>query len=81
MLVPLPPSASATFTNLRVISFDGMGEATRLGPMYKDMTVDRLKRAVTATLRRPAYTWEDMNLYHLGVVMKNGRSSQIKAMG
>lgn len=74
MFAHLPPSASATtFTNLKVISFDGAGEATLLGSMYIDMTVDRLKRAVTAMLRRPAYTWEDMNLYHLGVVMKNSK--------
>ncbi|KUJ11920.1 uncharacterized protein LY89DRAFT_738558 [Mollisia scopiformis] len=69
-----PPSASATtFANVQVISVDGAGEAT-LGFLYKDMTVDRLKRAIVSVLRRPAYIWEDMNLYHLGVVMKNDQT-------
>lgn len=66
--------SSTSYANLRIIGVDGAGAAT-LGLIYKDMTVDQLKRSITATLRRPVYTWEDLNLYHLGVVMRNGISS------
>lgn len=74
-----PSSSSASTTspsstilqNLHILSLDGTG-ATTLPFMYKDMTVDRLKRSITATLRKPAYMWEELSLYCLGVVMKNG---------
>ncbi|KAE8442261.1 hypothetical protein EG329_003521 [Mollisiaceae sp. DMI_Dod_QoI] len=71
MLVrPTADASSTKLTNLHVISIDGTG-ATTLDFIYKNMTVDCFKRTIIARLRRPAYLWEDLNLYHSGVVMKN----------
>jgi hypothetical protein len=72
MVARTPTTVSPTsYANLRIIRVDGAGDVT-LDLVFKDMTVGQLKRSITSTLRRPAYMWEDLNLYHLGVVMRNG---------
>lgn len=63
--------SSTSYTDVRLIGVDGSGSIT-LDALNKDMTVIELKQAVASILQRPAHTWEDIHLYHLGVVMRNG---------
>jgi hypothetical protein len=53
------------------LGVDGTGEQV-LNGIYKEMTVDRLKRTVTMLNRKPASSWEGLQLYHLGNEMSNG---------
>jgi hypothetical protein len=62
---------SATISDIHVVGVDGTGEQV-LNGMYKEMTIDRLKRTVTMLNRKPASTWESLQLYHLGSEMHNG---------
>jgi hypothetical protein len=62
---------SATISNIHVLGVDGTGEQV-LNGMYKEMTVDRLKRTVTMLNRKPASSWEGLQMYHLGTEMTNG---------
>jgi len=64
---------SATINDIHVVGVDGTGEQV-LNGMYKEMTIDRLKRTVTILNRKPASTWESLQLYHLGNEMHNGES-------
>ncbi len=65
--------ASETINAIHVLSIDGTGEQV-LNGMYKEMTVDRLKRTITVLNRRSANTWESLQLYHLGNEMHNGET-------
>jgi len=62
---------SATISDIHVVGVDGTGEQV-LNGMYKEMTIDRLKRTITMLNRKPASTWESLQLYHLGNEMHNG---------
>ena len=62
---------SATISDIHVLGVDGTGEQV-LNGIYKEMTVDRLKRTVTMLNRKPASSWEGLQLYHLGTEMTNG---------
>jgi hypothetical protein len=62
---------SATISDIHVLGVDGTGEQV-LNGIYKEMTVDRLKRTVTMLNRKPASSWEGLQLYHLGNEMSNG---------
>jgi hypothetical protein len=62
---------SATISDIHVLGVDGTGEQV-LNGIYKEMTVDRLKRTVAMLNRKPASSWEGLQLYHLGNEMSNG---------
>jgi hypothetical protein len=62
---------SATISDIHILGVDGTGEQV-LNGIYKEMTVDRLKRTVTMLNRKPASSWEGLQLYHLGNEMSNG---------
>jgi len=62
---------TATISDIHILGVDGTGEQV-LNGMYKEMTVDRLKRIITMLNRKPATSWESLQLYHLGNEMKSG---------
>jgi len=63
----------ATINDIHVLSVDGTGEQV-LNGMYREMTVNRLKRTITMLSRRSADSWETLQLYHLGNEMLNGKA-------
>jgi hypothetical protein len=69
--------ATETISDIHVLSVDGTGEQV-LNGMYKEMTVDRLKRTIAMLNRRPANTWESLQLYHLGNEMHNGEAQSLR---
>lgn len=67
---------NGTISDIHVLGVDGTGEQV-LNGMYKEMTVDRLKRTITMLNRKPASGWENLQLYYLGVEMTNGELRKI----
>ncbi|CZR60210.1 uncharacterized protein PAC_10106 [Phialocephala subalpina] len=67
---------SATISDIHVLGVDGTGEQV-LNGMYKEMTIDRLKRIITMLNRKPASSWESLQLYHLGNEMVNDQTLEV----
>ncbi|KAH8588778.1 hypothetical protein B0O99DRAFT_677126 [Bisporella sp. PMI_857] len=63
----------ATISDVHVLGLDGTSEQV-LDGVYKEMTVDRLKRTINILNRKPASSWESLKLYHLGNEMINDQT-------